>query len=358
MSESVSSSPYRTDAKDAPARSHQTIVWFALLAPAVVGLAASTMLLVDYLKPAPVFCSAVGGCEQIRHTLMAYPMGIPMPAFGVLGFATIAALLFFRGSRVRSLNLGVAGAAALVGGFLLGVQFVLGTICVYCAITDTSALLALGAALFRIRREIDPPRDVQPVSLAIGLLLSSASAPALLGLSMHPQVPSAIAIEMKDTPRGELTIVDFVDFQCPFCRQTHADLKPILNEHPGKIRVVRKQVPLSFHAHALDAARASCCGEKLGKGDEMADALFTTPVEELTPEGCAKIAAQLGIDSEEFKKCMADPATDKRIDRDRETFHAVGGEGLPTLFVGVQKIEGARGPEVLKRAVDQALSGT
>jgi protein-disulfide isomerase len=335
-----------------------TPAWLAMLVPTMIGLCTSTILLVDYIKPAPVFCGASGGCEALRRTMFAYPMGIPMPAFGVLGFAIVAVLFFLRGARVRALHLGFAAASGLVGGFLLGLQLMLGKMCIYCAITDVCALLGLAAAIFRVRRAIDPPKVVPPVALALGLLLSSVGAPAALGATLTPAAPGPILAEIKDTPHGQVTIVDFVDFQCPFCRQTHMDLAPLLKAHPGKIRVVRKQVPLSFHRHALDAARAACCGEDQGKGDEMADRLFATPPDDLTPDGCRKIAAELGLDVARYDECVADPETDKRIQRDKDLFHAIGGEGLPTLFIGAEKIEGAQGPDVLRKAIDRALAGS
>jgi protein-disulfide isomerase len=279
-----------------------------------------------------------------------------MPWFGLLGFTLVAGALLARGPRARGLHLGLAGVGAMVGGFLLGVQLILGRICVYCTITDVAAILGLGVAWWRSRQEIDPPKNVAAFGLAIGLVASSVGTPAALGASMTPPIPAPILAELKKTPPGQVTIIDFVDFQCPYCRQTHGDLKPLLEAHPGKIRVVRKQVPLSMHLHARDAARASCCSDLLGRGDAMADELMVAPVEKLTPEGCAELAAKLGLDVQAFQKCLVDPATDKKIDEDKATFNAVGGEGLPTLWIDTARIEGAQGPAVLKQVLDASLA--
>jgi len=341
-----------TDEKPA---GNPTLQWVLLFVPVVVALAASTMLLVDYSKPAPVFCSQMGGCEAIKATAFARPFGIPMPWFGLLGFALVAGVLLARGPRARGLHLGLAVAGALVGVFLLCVQLVLGHICVYCTITDVSALVGLGAAWWRTKKELDPPKSPAPIGLALGLVASSVATPAVVGSRMEPKVPPEILAELKQSPPGQITIVDFVDFQCPFCRQTHADLKPILEKHPGKFRVVRKEVPLSFHSHARDAARAECCAELLGRGDAMADELMAAPVENLTPEGCVDLAVKLGLDRETFAKCIIDPATDKKIEDDRSTFNATGGEGLPTLWIDTVKVEGARGPQFLEETINAVL---
>src|SRR6202000_3010387 len=116
------------------------------------------------------------------------------------------------------------------------------------------------------------------------------------------------------TPPGEITVVDFVDFECPFCRMTNAELAPVLASHRARVRLVRRQVPLKSHSHALDAARAACCGEQMGKGEAMADALFSAPVESLTREGCEKGAQSVGLPVDSYRACVSGPKTDGRID--------------------------------------------
>lgn len=353
-----------TDEKEAPkptaapeAAPKPVWQWVLLFVPVLVALAATTMLLVDYMKPAPVFCSQTGGCAAIKATSIARPFGIPMPVFGLIGFGLITGTLLVRGGRARGLNLGLAAAGSLVATFLLGVQLIMGQICVYCTITDVAALVCLGAAYWRSRQELEPPASSPAAfGLVIGLIAASVATPAAFGATMKPPVPPPILAEMTKTPHDKVTIVDFVDFQCPYCRQTHADLKPLLESHPGKVRVVRKQVPLSFHSHARDAARASCCAEILGRGDAMADELMAAPVEKLTPEGCIELATKLGLDPQSFKQCLEDPDIDKAIESDKAIFKEVGGEGLPTLWIDAQRIEGAQGPEMLKQALDMAMA--
>ena len=113
-----------------------------------------------------------------------------------------------------------------------------------------------------------------------------------------------------------------------------------------------------MHPHALDAARAACCGEALGKGEAMANALFIAPVDDLTPEGCEKIAKGLGINVASFRECVANPKTDDRIQADADAFRDFDPDkpgGLPTLYVGAHRIVGAEDAEVVERAVDDAL---
>jgi protein-disulfide isomerase len=76
-------------------------------------------------------------------------------------------------------------------------------------------------------------------------------------------VPPAIRDELARAPRGTVTVVFFTDFQCPFCRRTHAALAPIVAEHQGRVRVVTRHVPLHMHPDARTAARVAVCTESL-----------------------------------------------------------------------------------------------
>jgi 2-hydroxychromene-2-carboxylate isomerase len=108
----------------------------------------------------------------------------------------------------------------------------------------------------------------------------------------------------------------------------------------------------------MDAARAACCGEKLGKGDEMSKLLLTTDVENLTPDGCQKLASGLGIQSEAYQACVQDPATQSKIDADKEEFHAAKGKGLPTIWVNDTPLLGEQTTETLEDAVKAAIDKT
>jgi predicted DsbA family dithiol-disulfide isomerase len=87
----------------------------------------------------------------------------------------------------------------------------------------------------------------------------------------------------------------------------------------------------------------------------MADALFTAPVDDLTPEGCEKLAQELGLPLEGFRKCVTDPATDQRIQADRTAFEAAGGYALPTIWVNSQQLVGSQSREVIEHSVEAAL---
>ncbi len=333
----------------------------ASLVPALAGLVASAMLLVDYVRTAPVFCAEGGGCDALRHSIFATPLGVPLPFFGVAGFLALGAASLIGGATARWVQLGLAAVAGLVGVALLTAQGLLGKLCPYCCVADASGVVAALVAAGRLR--FAPAAAPAPAltytggaALALGLIAPLAAGAIVPLLQPPAPVPQAIRDEMSRTPRGEVTVVDFVDFECPFCRMTHAELEPLLAAHSGHVRVVRRQVPLVMHPHARDAARAACCGERLGRGDTMASALFSAPVDALTPDGCERIAQSIGIALGPYRDCVKDPATDARIDADRAVFQQAGGYALPTIWVNGEQLVGAQTHETLSKAIEGALA--
>lgn len=334
------------------------IHWLTLVFVALA-LVASAILLVDYIRPAPVFCEAGGGCAKIRETIFARPLGIPLPAIGLLGTLSIGFAAMLPGKRARMAQLGLGVVGGIVAAILLIIQARLHALCPYCAVVDTSSIALAVFSFARFKQELDPPKGTPLLFwLPVAGLVAAVALPLLIGFSRRVyvgDVPPSIVAEIEKTPKGKVTIVDFVDFECPFCRMTNAELEPVLESRKDRVRLVRKHVPLRMHPHALDAAKAGCCGEKMGKGDQMANALFTAPEEELTPEGCEKIAEKLGLDANDFRKCVSDPSTTERIDADKAAFKAAKGHGLPTIWVDDQKLEGAQNREELETAIDGAI---
>jgi len=338
----------------APQDSPRVLGLVLSLALAIAGIAASSMLVVDYVRPAPVFCVEGGGCEALKHTVFAMPFGVPLPLIGLVGFVALGAWSLVPGKRARFVQLGLAAGAALVGLMLLTMQFLLGHFCPYCTVADTSGLLAVGIAYWRVRVDDVAPSGRGWSFGGAGSLVAAAAVPLVTGFHANT-TPQVIQDEIAKARAGEVTVVDFVDFECPFCRMTNEELEPAIESHRSRIHLVRRQVPLTMHPHARDAARAACCGEKLGKGDEMAQALFTAEVDDLTPDGCEKLAEQLGLPVEAFRACVQSPSTDASIDADKAEFKAAGGYALPTIWIDDTPLIGARPREEISTLVHAAL---
>ena len=313
--------------------------WLAVtaLGIAVIGLAASVASLVDFLGATPTFCAETG-CATVRESAWAHPLGIPMPVLGIAFFAAALALCAFPAPRLRR-ALAIAGALWAVA--LIAVQaFAIGAWCKLCLIADPAAIgyaiaVLAGAGTLRL-------------SAARGVAAASALAAAIAGLALWtraepaaPPPPSSSLpafVQAAQAP-GVATVVEVVDFECPFCRLMQTQLSTAVAQARTPVRVVRKMLPLHMHPHAMPAALAYCCADAQGKGDAMAEALFAAPVDQLTPEGCEMLAAGVGCDLERYRRDL--PAAEARIAAEMAEVRDAGVHALPTLFIGSERIEGA-----------------
>ncbi len=335
---------------------------------ALVGLAVSSALLVDYVRP-PVFCADQGsGCDLVRHSRFAFPGGIPLPILGV-GYFTLllGASLAGQGPRVRRALAALGALGVLAGLAFVGIQgLVLRAWCQFCLVVDVSSLGA-GALALSLRNDVAPEGSRAPpvgvgARLTVGAALLAAVVPLGWGLSRPVAAPPGpVAAEvvpeviLREQRPGVATIVEFVDFECPFCRRQQAVLSPLLQAYGPRVRLVRKNVPLGFHEHARDAARTACCADEQGRGDRVAELLFEAS--DLTPEGCARVAQEAGLDMEAYRACLASPRPDAVLERDRNDARAAGVSGLPTLWIGRERFEGLQTAEAVRESIDRALQG-
>jgi protein-disulfide isomerase len=335
----------------------------ALRAVALVGIAFSVMLLVDYVHT-PVFCGgAQSGCDAVRRSAWARPLGIPLPILGTAFFTTLLAVTSVAGPARRALGpLGVVSALSGVGLIAIQAGFI-HHFCKLCLVVDASALTAgaLALAIARDREALPAPRLALPTA---GLAVAALAIPLAIGLSHQPPQPPANVPVIEPMPElvaraqvpGKATIVEFVDYECPFCRRQQESLAPVLASYGDRVRLIRKNVPLSFHEHARGAARAACCAEEQGRGEPMSERLFRA--EDLTPEGCERIAQELHLDLAAYRSCLASRRPDVVLERDHDDARAARVSGLPTLWIGREKFEGFTSPEALRASIDRALAAS
>ncbi len=154
-----------------------------------------------------------------------------------------------------------------------------------------------------------------------------------------------------------VTMVVFSDFQCPFCARMEAILGEVEKAYPGKVRVVWKNFPLSFHARAMVAAEAAMAAHEQGKFWPMQAKLMEhqNALEDTDLEGYAR---EIGLDMVRFKAAMASHEFAAAVGADVKQASALGVKGAPTTFVNGIMISGAAAARVFKARVDQELAQT
>ena len=138
-----------------------------------------------------------------------------------------------------------------------------------------------------------------------------------------------------------VTIVEFSDFQCPFCTRVNPTLKKIKETYPNDVRVVFRNLPLPMHKDAPAAARAGLAAHKQGKFWEMHDAMFASQ-RNLKPADLEKLAGDIGLDVAKFKADLDSAELKAAVDMDMKEAQKFGARGTPAFFVNGRFISGAR----------------
>ena len=151
-----------------------------------------------------------------------------------------------------------------------------------------------------------------------------------------------------------VTVVEFSDFQCPFCGRVVPTMKQIEKEYGDKVRIVFKHLPLAMHTKAPKAHAASVAADKQGKFWEMHDLIFANQ-REMSEAKYVEYAKQLGLDVDQFTQDMNSPETKKRVDSDAAEAAKLGVTGTPGFFINGKFTSGAKPFTEFKRIIDQQL---
>jgi protein-disulfide isomerase len=152
-----------------------------------------------------------------------------------------------------------------------------------------------------------------------------------------------------------VTIIEFSEFQCPFCTRVLPTLKQIQETYGDKVRIVFKHNPLPFHKDAPAAAKAALAAGEQGKFWEMHDLLFTN-TKKLKSEDFKGYAKQLGLDMAKFEADSKDPKFDKVIAEDQKLGQQFGARGTPHFFVNGRRIAGAQPFPNFKKLIDEEIT--
>jgi protein-disulfide isomerase len=164
---------------------------------------------------------------------------------------------------------------------------------------------------------------------------------------------------VKGDPDAPVTIVEFSDFECPFCTRFFTQTLPAITEQyidTGKVKFIYRDFPLSFHPNAQKAAEAAECAEDQGKFWEMHDMLFEKGVGGGT-DSFKQFAIDLGVDSAAFDECLDTGKYAEEVQKDLADGSRLGVSGTPGFFINGQYVSGAQPFEVFQQVIEQELGG-
>lgn len=152
-----------------------------------------------------------------------------------------------------------------------------------------------------------------------------------------------------------ITIVEFGDFQCPFCRAAETPLTELQKKYGDKIRLVYMDFPLGIHPDAFQAAEAARCASAQDKFWPYHDALFADQ-SKLDMAGLKATAKRLGLNTKEFDACLASKKYDADIRHDMAEGTSLGVTGTPTFFINGRELEGAQPLQNFERVINEELA--
>jgi protein-disulfide isomerase len=160
---------------------------------------------------------------------------------------------------------------------------------------------------------------------------------------------------VRGNPNAPVTLVEFSDFQCPFCARAHATLGQVRETYKDQVKIVYKDYPLPIHANAPKAAEASRCAREQGKYWEYHDILFAN-INALDVANLKKFAADLKLDAAKFDTCLDSGKYAQAVAKDIEEGSRAGVSGTPAFFVNGRFLSGAQPFSAFQEAIDEALA--
>lgn len=176
---------------------------------------------------------------------------------------------------------------------------------------------------------------------------------------IEDQFKNPVKIEVGKSPvkgpaNAKITLIEFSDFQCPYCKRGYDTVKQVMEAYPNDVKVAFKHLPLEFHKEAMPAAKASLAAAKQGKFWEFQSALFENQAK-LSSAFYEETAKSLGLNLEQFKKDAASPEIEAQIKEDMELGAKNGIQGTPGFFVNGVAVKGAYPFEHFKMIIDRQL---
>jgi protein-disulfide isomerase len=204
-------------------------------------------------------------------------------------------------------------------------------------------LIANPEVLVEAMQELERKQDSQRDSTAQKAIQENRTA-----LVSDPDSPIA------GNPSGDVTIVEFSDYQCPYCKRVHSSVQSVL-KGDGKVKLVFKDLPILGEPSRI-AALAALAARNQGKHLALHDALLEFGGK-LDRAKIIEIAGSVGLDVTRLQKDMEDPKLPQIIERNMALASALGVRGTPAFVVGNQFVPGAVDSETLKRLIAEARKG-
>jgi uncharacterized membrane protein len=335
--DAVLSSPLAAPAATATGR------LFVVRCLALIAIAVSSAMVVDQLAVVAPFCGGDHGCDSVTSSAYGKLLGVPLAVLGLAAFTGYLGLSLVPG-RLSRVVLGwasiVAGAVGI--GLILVQKIQLQQFCPMCLVIDSAGILmALTDCIF-------PLAQASPVSGRRAPWIGAAVAIALTPAVWYQFQPEPVAPDYvrERWVQGKVNVIEVLDFDCMYCRDTHPVLKAVLAQDGTDIHFVR--IPLAMNLDGLsdEAGRLYLAAARQGTGEQTADQLMQGDM--LTQE---LIDAAGGASLQGQAQSLL-----QEIERANAAYHASSYKGLPQIWVNNLLLIGASDQGRIEAAIKRARS--
>lgn len=172
--------------------------------------------------------------------------------------------------------------------------------------------------------------------------------------------PPTVEVALGDLPPlgpadAKVTIVEFSDYECPFCKRAEVSVEEVRKVYGDKVRIAYRNYPLPFHANARPAAQAALCANEQGKFWDYHDKVMAA--KDLSAANLQQLASDTGLDRKKFDDCVAAERYKDQIDKDLAAGQAAGVNGTPAFFINGRLLDGAQPFEKFQEIIDEELAG-
>jgi protein-disulfide isomerase len=216
----------------------------------------------------------------------------------------------------------------------------------------------ISASVFTIAFFTGKGFNTQPGEEAAQVAAAPTDQPAEEPTTVVEEVPAVSSEDyIKGPENAKITLIEYSDFECPYCTGFKDTLEQILDEYGDDVRLVVRHFPLSFHANSKSAALATECAGEQGKFWEMHDKIFEANVNDNMGVDTWKKAAQdLGLNTKNFNDCLDNEKYADKITEQMQDGMKAGVKGTPATFVNGEMVSGALPYETFQQIIEQILA--
>ena len=219
-----------------------------------------------------------------------------------------------------------------------------------CRIADPACSYSTGLANTIIDAIKSGKSEADAIAAADASKWAHIKAPRLLD---DPVTIPVAGAPFAGPQQAKITLVEFSDFQCPYCIAAFSEIKAILKAYPGQVKLIFKEFPLEIHDQADLAAAAAVAAHKQGKFWPMHDAMFSG--RDLSRTAIFAMAKESGLDMRRFETDVDSTEVRETVQRDVQDGERAGVEGTPTIFINGQRYNGPIALSSLKPVLDAEL---